>query len=252
MAKLFAPRPGRPWIIGHRGAMGHAPENTLASFEKALELGADILELDIHLSRDGVPVVIHDATVDRTTDGSGMVAELTLAELKRLDAGIRRGEQWRGQRIPTLEEVLAWARGRADLLIEIKHGPGGTPYPRLEEKLVELLARYHMTGAVIVQAFDHQDVKRVKELDHSIATAILSSRPFEDPVAAARAVMADLVRPRNEHFNAALVQACHAAGLAAGPWGVQEPERLRACIAAGADSIGTDYPDRLAALLQEA
>ena len=250
MAKLFAPRPGRPWVIGHRGAMGHAPENTFASFEKGLELGADILELDIHLSRDGVPVVIHDATVDRTTDGSGPVVEHSVAELKRLDAGVRFGAQWRGQHIPTLEEVLEWARGRTELLIEIKHDPSGMPYPSIEARLVELLARMGMAGSVIVQAFDHQDVKRVKELDRFIATAILSSRPFDDPVAAARSVMADLVRPRNQHFSATVVQACHAAGLAAGPWGVQEPERLRACIAAGADSIGTDYPDRLVDLLR--
>jgi glycerophosphoryl diester phosphodiesterase len=149
-----------------------------------------------------------------------------------------------------LEDVLGWARGRTELLIELKHGPGGVAYAGIEEKLVALLARHGMSGAVIVQAFDHRDVLRVKQLDRMVATAILSGRPLEDPVAAARAVQADLVRPRDEHFSAAVAAACHAAGLAAGPWGVQEPARMRACIAASADSIGTDYPDRLYSILE--
>src|SRR5438270_14072854 len=93
---------GRVWVVGHRGAMGHSPENTMASFERGLELGADWIELDVHLSRDGALVVIHDETLDRTTNGHGLVREHALSELKRLDAGD-------GQRIPTLDEVLVWA-----------------------------------------------------------------------------------------------------------------------------------------------
>src|SRR5919202_3540380 len=90
---------GRVKVVGHRGAMGHCPENTLASFARALELGADWIECDVHLSRDGVPVVIHDETLDRTTDGHGLVAEHTLAELKQLDAGAWFGAAYAGQRI---------------------------------------------------------------------------------------------------------------------------------------------------------
>src|SRR5919197_4354903 len=102
---------GRPLVVGHRGAMGYAPENTLASFELAVEQGADVVELDVHLSRDGQVVVIHDEQLDRTTDGRGLVGDRTLDELKRLDAGSWFDPRFAGQRIPTLHEVLAWASG---------------------------------------------------------------------------------------------------------------------------------------------
>ena len=112
------------WVVGHRGAMGHCPENTLASFERGLELGADWIELDVHLSRDDALVVIHDETVDRTTNGHGAVRDHTLAELKALDAGGWFGPEYAGQRIPTLDEVLAWARQRDTIVdIEIKNAP---------------------------------------------------------------------------------------------------------------------------------
>src|ERR1043166_3256151 len=113
---------GRIWVVGHRGAMGHCPENTMASFERGLELGADWIELDVHLTRDGGLAVMHDETVDRTTGGHGRVQDYTLAERKRLDAGAWFGPAYAGQRVPTLDEVLDWARGRDAILdIEIKN-----------------------------------------------------------------------------------------------------------------------------------
>ncbi|MDH7569578.1 MAG: glycerophosphodiester phosphodiesterase family protein, partial [Armatimonadota bacterium] len=110
----------RPVIVAHRGASGAAPENTLAAFRRALELGVPMLELDVHRSADGTIVVLHDATVDRTTDGSGAVAQMTLNEIRRLDAGVKKGPQFAGERIPTLAEVCALARGRAFLFVEVK------------------------------------------------------------------------------------------------------------------------------------
>src|SRR3970040_2158507 len=114
--------PRIPLILGHRGASAYAPENTLAAFRRALELGADGFELDVTLSADGVPVVIHDDTVDRTTDGSGPVANLTLAQLKQLPAGFRArfGTEFAGERIPTLEEVVARLGQRALLHVEFE------------------------------------------------------------------------------------------------------------------------------------
>src|SRR3954467_15669012 len=102
---------GRPRVFGHRGAMGYAPENTFASFERAVEIGVDAIELDAHLTADGEVVVIHDHELSRTADGDGVVGGKTLAELKALDVGIRFGPEFAGQQIPTLGEVLAWARG---------------------------------------------------------------------------------------------------------------------------------------------
>src|ERR1700694_5632211 len=110
----------RVWVVGHRGAMGHRPENTIASFEHALDLGAEWIELDVHLTRDGALAVIHDEAVDRTTDGHGLVRDHTLAELKQLDAGAWFDPAYAGQRIPTLDEILAWACDRGTVVdIEI-------------------------------------------------------------------------------------------------------------------------------------
>src|ERR1700681_4503232 len=126
---------GRVWVVGHRGAMGHRPENTLASFEHALELGADWIELDVHLTRDGALAVIHDESVDRTTDGHGLVRDHSLLELKLLDAGAWFGPGFVGERVPTLDEVLEFARARNTVVdIEIKNAP--IFYAGIEEAVV--------------------------------------------------------------------------------------------------------------------
>src|SRR5258708_25566259 len=144
---------GRVWIAGQRCAMGYCPESTLRSFERGLELGADWIELDVHLSRDGKLIVIHDETLDRTTNGHGLVRDHTLPELKELDAGD-------GQRIPTLNEVLEWARRVNTVVdIEIKNAP--IYYSGIERAVVSALDRSQMTEQVIVISFDHSAVKRV-------------------------------------------------------------------------------------------
>ena len=126
--------PGAPVLrVGHRGAKGHAPENTFASFNLALEMGVNAVETDVHLSKDGEVVLIHDHTVDRTTDGRGFVKDMTLRELKQLDAGSWYDTRFAGQRIPTLTELLEWARGRVGVAIEIKNGP--IYYPGIAEKV---------------------------------------------------------------------------------------------------------------------
>ena len=113
----------RPLVIAHRGASGSAPENTMAAFSLAVERGAEVVELDVQMTADGYPVVIHNATVNRTTDGTGLVREKTLAELQTLDAGSWFETRFAGERVPTLEEVVTWARGRVALAIEIKNTP---------------------------------------------------------------------------------------------------------------------------------
>src|SRR4051812_10295524 len=118
LAQRLQQERGRVWIVGHRGAMGYRPENTLASYEHALQLGADWIECDCHLSRDGALIVMHDETVDRTTNGHGLVRDHTLAELKQLDAGSWFGSQYADQRVLTIEELLDWARQR-DTVVDI-------------------------------------------------------------------------------------------------------------------------------------
>jgi glycerophosphoryl diester phosphodiesterase len=153
MLELEASGSGKVLVIGHRGALGYAPENTMASFEKGLECGADLLEFDIRMSRDGALIVMHDASVSRTTDGHGRIEDMTLAEIKKLDAGSWFGSQYRGERVPTLIEVLDWAKGRVSLVIEIKRDPQSIP--GIEQKLIEALNDRSMIDEVIAISFFH-------------------------------------------------------------------------------------------------
>jgi glycerophosphoryl diester phosphodiesterase len=230
--------------------MGHCPENTLASFERGLELGAEWIELDVHLSRDGAVVVIHDETVDRTTNGSGLVQEHTLAELKELDAGAWFGPAYAGQRILTLDEVLSWARARGTVLdIEIKNAP--VYYAGIEEKVVATLDRHGMTDQAIVISFDHRAVRRVHALDSRIVTGVLYACRPVDALSLARDAGADALLPHWAYVTSSDVRAAHDAGLSVAPWVSSDPKVLRSLIAAGVDGIGTNHPDVLRGLLYE-
>ena len=240
--------PGRPCVVvGHRGAMGHAPENTMASFRRAVSLGADAVELDVRLSADGEAVVIHDSTVDRTTDGKGAVAEMEVVELKRLNAGVRWGGEYDGEGIPTLGQFLAWAAGRTEAVIEIK----GEPEPPLDlvRAVVALVTESRMVESVMVISFHHPSVRRVREMLPEVATGILYTGHLCDTAAAARAAAADSVRPGWHHVTRGLVEEVHAAGLIVAPWTVNDQAAMEALLAMGVDSIATNYPDRLRLLV---
>lgn len=161
-------------VIAHRGASAYHPENTMAAFRAAYEMGAEMIELDITLSKDGVPVAIHDETLDRTTTGSGNVSDRTVEELKTLDAGSWFDEQHRGEPIPTLEEVLQFAQNKIALNIEIKTEAvtdevnGG-----IEEKAWELVKKYEMEDYVLFSSFDYRAISHLKELNVDISAALL-------------------------------------------------------------------------------
>jgi glycerophosphoryl diester phosphodiesterase len=221
--------------------MGYAPLNTLASFEKAVELGADIVELDVHLSADGEVVVIHDESLPRTTDGQGLVVEKTLAELKQLDAGSSFGPEFAGQRIPTLDEVLAWARGRCVLDIEIKGSPW--PYPGIEQKVVDLIRRHEMTDQVIVISFDHRRIATVKALAPEIAAGTLFGCCPVDLVAVGQLAGANAILPPWQYVDADTVDRAHAAGRSVHPWETRDPVEIDRLIGLGVDSICSNQPD---------
>jgi glycerophosphoryl diester phosphodiesterase len=235
---------GRVWVVGHRGAMGHCPENTLASFERALELGADWIELDVHLSQDGELIVIHDETLERTTNGHGLVREHTRSELKTLDAG-------GGQAIPTLPEVLDFARERGTVVdIEIKNAP--IFYDGIEAAVVQAVRAAKMVDNVIVISFDHAAVKRVKSLEPRVVTGVLfACRPTDAGIGLARAASADAVLPHWAYVTREDVTAAHAANLAVAPWASSDPQILRHLVDVGVDAIGTNHPDVLRGILNE-
>lgn len=155
------------YIVGHRGAAGHAPENTLASFQKALDLGVHMIELDLHLTADKELVVIHDATVDRTTNGEGAVIDLTVGEIQKLDAGSWFNGKFKEEKVPTLKEVLDVVNGSCPLLIEIKWPKRGI-YNNLTQQLVAILTEYDMISQVIIQSFETRYLKEIQNLNPTI------------------------------------------------------------------------------------
>ncbi len=164
-------------VIGHRGASAYYPENTMAAFEAAYEMGAEMIELDILLSKDGVPVVIHDETLDRTTNGAGKVADYTLTELQKLDAGLWFGREHAGEQIPTLEEVLGFAKDRITLNIEIKTEAVTDEYlGGIEEKALNLVKKYEMEDYVLFSSFDYRAISHLKQLDVDISAALLYNK----------------------------------------------------------------------------
>jgi glycerophosphoryl diester phosphodiesterase len=241
--ELQAARTGKVLIIGHRGALGNAPENTMASFEIGLEQGCDLVETDIHVSRDGALICMHDAEVSRTTDGKGRIKDMTVDEIKKLDAGSWFGERFRGQRVPVLSELLEWARTRIPLVIEIKGDP--LPAPGIEAALLSELRRYDLVEQVMVIGFHHDSLRRIKDLEPRVATGLTYSCRLYDTVGAARATRADSIRPHWSYWSQELVQQCHKAALTTHAW-VANDEKMTAYLCEmGIDSLGVDFPDRV-------
>jgi len=234
-------------VMGHRGARGLAPENTIASFETARKIGVDFVELDVHVSKDAHLIVIHDATVGRTTDGHGYIKDMNLSEIKALDAGSWFDPRYTREKVPTLTKVLEWSGGEMPLAIELKGGfEQGVVH-----RVIDLLWRYDMANEVILISFNHRALQHVKALSPEIRTGILYVARLVDSIAVARRSVADALHPNWNYVDRELVRETHAAGLALSTWTVNEPEDMRTLIEMGVDSIGTDYPDRLVAVAEE-
>jgi len=205
------------------------------AFQRAIEAGAAAVECDVQRTRDGRLVVIHDQTVERTTDGCGRVADLTFDDLRRLDAGAWFGPAFAGERVPPLEDVLDLVRGRARLFLEIKNGP--VFYEGIEAAIARALRSQAMERAVLVMSFDHAAVRGMREAAPEAATAIVYDARLIDPAAAAAAARADALCPRWRLLTADVVAAAHAAGLAVFPWTIDAEVAMRRCLAWGADGV---------------
>jgi glycerophosphoryl diester phosphodiesterase len=234
---------GKVRNLAHRGASGHAPENTMAAFYLAEELGADGFEFDVQLTRDGVPVVIHDESLSRTTNGTGWVFQHTFEELRRLDAGAWYGERFAGETIPTLEEVIAAFGERLFLNIELKNSY--FDMPGLEEKTIELIRRYGVERNVIVSSFHHGSMKKFHDLAPDIRTGLLYDCYIVEVVEYAKQLGASALHPFFAGTKPEVVAAVHANGGEVNVWTVNEIEHMRLVLALGVDSVITNYPDRL-------
>lgn len=241
-----------PVVVAHRGDSADFPENTLASFQGALDAGAEAVELDVRLTADGVPVVLHDPDVSRTTDGTGLVHELSLAELKRLDAsGARLPGSGRAE-VPTLREVMELVSGRAAINLEIKNIPGEPSFDSRKEAEVEAALREleaaSFSGPVLISSFNRFSIERSRALAPEVPTGFLSLAG----VVAARAAL-DYARGHGHAFvlpNVAAVLAegeefvaeAHREGVRVGTWTVDDPKTLGTLFTWGVDAVASNDP----------
>ncbi|MCY0874699.1 MAG: glycerophosphodiester phosphodiesterase [Firmicutes bacterium] len=229
-------------IWAHRGASGLAPENTMAAFVKAYELGADGIELDIHRTADGVLVVMHDEQVSRTTTGRGYLHSGTYAWVQSLDAGVRYHPSFAGERVPSLVDVLTFIKStRMKLNVEIKNNQ--IEYPGIERDLVNLLQEHGMIERTIVSSFNHACLHRVKLANRSVATAVLCTefRPVHPGYA--KQIGAAGLHPNIKSVNPALIQGAKAQQIAVRPYTVDNVQVIRSLNAWGADGVITNRPD---------
>ena len=242
-------------VIAHRGASGYAPENTMPAMELAYEMNAEMIEVDVMLSSDGVPVLFHDAKVDELTDGSGNLKDFTLQELQALDAGSWFDEAYAGTPIPTLEELLIWAQGKMTLNIEIKTEAYREALSEsVEPRVIALVEQYDMADQVLFSSFDYRILARLKELAPSIPAAVLyepvqSAR--KGPVTVVNSLQADgfncSVREYSEQWQQELTQSSIPVLI----YTVNEREQMAELIQRGVQGIFSDYPDVLAEVAAE-
>ena len=234
--------PSRVLAIGHRGAAAHMPENTMPSFERALELGADALEFDVAITRDGVPVVIHDDTLDRTTNGHGPVEHALFDELRDLDAG-----RWKGvpTHLPSLAEVLDGFASRTLLNLEIK---ASARRAELVDACAQAVVERDALGTVVFSSFDHDALRLLRHLLPAARIGVLSETAgLERAFSCAAEIGAENLHPPVFLVTRPVVERAHAVKLKVWTWTVNQPDTIQHTIACGVDGIFSDFPERVVA-----
>jgi glycerophosphoryl diester phosphodiesterase len=216
--------------IGHRGARAYEPENTLRSFKKAIELGVDAVELDVRRTKDNEIVVIHDAEIDRTTSGKGLVSELTLKEIKRLVTE-------KGEKIPTLEEALDYLDKKVKILIELKETD-------LENTMINLIQEKGLEKNVIIVSFLEEALRRVRDLNNEVETGLIYVR-HENPIKAALELRANYLLPLYRFTHTANIKKAHENGIKVIVWTINKQEEVLEYVKKGVDGIASDKPDIL-------
>lgn len=230
------------FIWAHRGASAVAPENTCAAFAAAVQAGAAGIELDVQLTRDRIPVVIHDETVDRTTDGSGRVQDLSFAEIRRLDAGGWLGPSWRGEPVPSLETVLDRFGGKVRLNIEVKDARAG--------QLVAEMLQHCGTTSHVVSTFDRTLLQMLRNTDAMLPLAVLLDQSdWHRALALASQLKAISFHPRLDLLSRPMLSLCGQRGLPVFPWTLDEPLAARRLMQRGVAGVFTNDPARLIRIL---
>ncbi len=255
MVGATAAQTASPLLAAHRGGSLLWPENSLLAFRNALALGADFIEFDVHLSRDGEVMVIHDATLYRTTTGAGPVRDHSVAELKAFRLKDRSGTVTT-ETVPTLDEVVeVAARAKRRMLLEIKVDAGKARYPGIEEKVLAILDRHAMTASTVVMSFEAPTWRRVRELRPEVATcALYSARALARSSLSAeldtlRAAGVRFIGVEHTVVDAAAVKQAQEAGIGLGAWTVNNPADMQRMIGAAVTILITDQPDVAKTLL---
>jgi glycerophosphoryl diester phosphodiesterase len=230
-------------VIAHRGASRDAPENSLAAFRLAAEMGADAVELDARLSADGAVVVLHDQTLDRTTNGTGSVSDRSLAELKTLDAGAKFDPRFAGQRIPSLDEVFETIGGRLLINLELKNYE--RVFDRLAEGVIRIVRRHALERRVLLSSFNPFALRTARRLAPDVPRALLVWQGQNGWMTAAlrRLTTFEAYHPQDSMTDRATIAEQHARGRRVNVWTVNDVERMRELLLLGCDGLITDVPE---------
>lgn len=248
----------QPLVIAHRGASGYAPENTIAAFRKALDIGADALELDLRQTKDSVLVVLHDSDVDRTTNGNGNVKDFTFSELQELDAGSWFNKDFSDQKIPSLQEVIDLLDNTTIIIIELKGG--NETYPGIEERVVEIVKQNNIEVQTILKSFDPNVLERLRTIEPDIpllyvyAVRIPWLGMIIDRGVTFNSVYdldVEYLQPHRFFISESFVKDAQAKGYKIISWGVNSTEAINESLEFGVNGIETDYPDKVIELIKK-
>ncbi len=229
-------------IVGHRGAAGLAPENTIPSFEEAKKYDVDFIEMDVRVTRDGYLVVIHDATVDRTTNGSGLVSNMSLDQIKRLDAGSWFSDRYRGAKIPTLAEALeVLSDGDFGIIIELKER-------NIEKKTVETIEESGLMDRTIIASFDMDTLANIRNINDNIPLLAISVRYNDRIIERILKLGIRILALRKDIINKHVAHKCRIRGIILNAWTVNDVDLALRLVRIGVDIISTDYPNRMCML----
>lgn len=240
-------------VFGHRGFSGEYPENTMLAFQKAVEAGCEGIELDVQLTKDLVPVIMHDEKVDRTTDGNGYIYDLTYAELCKLDCSYP--DKFAGKfgrlQIPTLREYLEWMAEEEDLITNIELKNSVYYYGGMEEKVIDMICEYGLEDRIILSSFNNASIVLCRQSDETIAGGFLVEKYVDNAGVYARTCDVQYYHPNLEYLKEEHVRSCSQNGIGVNVWTVNEEEDMKRMKKWGVNSIITNYPDRGRAVADE-
>lgn len=246
-------------VISHRGANKEAPQNTLPAFKRSLEIGVDGFETDIHLSKDGVPVVCHNYTIDETSDGEGKINDLTLEELRSHDFGSYYNEKFKGTTLPTLEEFLALCENADIQIMNIEIKPPLDGNMAIVEKTITAVKEHGLFGKLLISSFDPNVLVECKKIDSECKTGFLYApnkvffykQMLFGYVKFAKKIKADYLHPHYFAVTKSYVRKLHKNGIGVNPWTVNKPDDIRRMLKMGVDGIITDLPALVNELVAE-